>query len=33
VQIDRAQGRVAVNSQAAAEAIKAAIREEGYAVA
>lgn len=33
VQIDRPQGRVAVNSTAAAEALKTAIREEGYAVA
>ncbi len=33
VQIDRPQGRVAVNSTAAADALKAAIREEGYAVA
>lgn len=33
VQIDRPQGRVAVNSMAAADALKAAIREEGYAVA
>ncbi|OSZ63354.1 heavy-metal-associated domain-containing protein [Hydrogenophaga sp. IBVHS2] len=33
VQIDRPQGRVAVNSTAAADALKTAIREEGYAVA
>lgn len=33
VQIDRPQGRVAVSSPATAEALKAAIREEGYAVA
>jgi copper chaperone len=33
VQIDRPQGRVVVTSPAAAEALKAAIREEGYAVA
>ncbi len=33
VQIDRPQGRVAVHSQAAADALKAAIRDEGYAVA
>lgn len=32
VQIDRTQGRVSVDSQAAADALKAAIREEGYAV-
>ena len=33
VQIDRPQGRVAVHSQADADALKAAIRDEGYAVA
>lgn len=33
VQIDRPLGRVAITSQAAADALKAAIREEGYAVA
>ncbi len=33
VQIDRSQGRVAVSSEVAADTLKTAIREEGYAVA